>query len=301
VLCEPISPELALVDPALASRNGKEAAPVIDGLGSTNGNLATLNGAADAAVESTPSVESLLFKTGAISADQLGEIVRESVLTQRPVAAIALERGLTTPEALAVLSATAANGAAALEQPGDTGEPLADAVQLAPPVALAVAQTAIAEAPYVEAVAQPVPAEVPDVPAVPAVVQEFDLAVPVPLLASRESLDERVQAVVALAAHEAPPVPTPVAPVAPAPEPAPVALQPGVGVIASPGSFAILVRLQTGEQVPVETAATFEHAAELARSLAGRFASAEEWPLVAGRYLRPEAVVSIDITRAIEG
>ncbi len=275
----------------------------MDGLVSTNGHPPTLNGSVGGAVEhSTPSVESLLFSTGAISADQLGEIVRESVLTQRPVAAIALERGLTTPEALAALSAAAEN-VAAPEQPGDPGEPSPGTVQLPAPEALAVVPTAVAEAsaPFVEAVPEPAPIAAAEVAAAPVVAPDFGLAVPLPALASRESLDERVQAVVALAAHEAPAVPVPLAPVAPAPEPAPVALQPEAGVIAAPASFTILVRLQTGEQVPVEAAATFEHAAELARSLAGQFASADAWPLLGGRCIRPEAVVSIDITRALEG
>ena len=58
------------------------------------------NGAAASAVKDPPSLEGLLYAAGMVSADQLGELVRDAVLTQRPVAEIALERGFATVDVM---------------------------------------------------------------------------------------------------------------------------------------------------------------------------------------------------------
>ena len=69
---------------------------------------------------------------------------------------------------------------------------------------------------------------------------------------------------------------------------------------ATTSTFTILVRLQSGERLAADTAATFENAAEVARALAGELARAGEWPFVSGRFIRPTAIVSIDIERTLE-
>lgn len=74
----------------------------------------------------------------------------------------------------------------------------------------------------------------------------------------------------------------------------------GAGATSQTATFGVLVRLQTGEQLAVQSASSFEDAVEQAQSLAGRFSRAGEWPFIAGRCIRPEAVVSIDIERSLE-
>lgn len=220
---------------------------------------------ADTPSETAPPVEALLFNAGVISADQLGALVRDAVLTKRPVAALAVERGFATPEMLAAL------------QPGAGHE-------AAPPAATAPAPTSPPE-PQAE------PAEIvlPKL-AAPVVATEPAPAPtrPVPL----GSVDPRIQEAVAAHAPTHAPVPAAPAPamqtVAP-PAPAPVTT-----------TFTVFVHLGTGERLAAETAATFESAAEVARSLAGQFARATEWPLIAGRCIRPDAVVSVDIERTLE-
>lgn len=299
--CEPISPELALVDPALAFCDTTEAFPMIDSLDPTNMRPPTTNESADTTDESKPSVEALLFQSGAISADQLGELIRDSVLTQRSVASIALERGLTTTEMLTTLYTKA--WMAASEIPGQAEAPTtytAPTLEATPPpVRIAVSPMEPAatapQAPVAESIAAPtqqVTLEPQTVALEPKPVASL------PQLSQPESPDDRIQAAVTRAAPAPLPVPAPIA--APTPQEQTVAPSPAAVATPATASFAVLVRLQTGEQLAIDSAATFESAAELARSLAGRFSRAGEWPLISGRCIRPDAVVSIDIERALE-
>ena len=60
----------------------------------------------------------------------------------------------------------------------------------------------------------------------------------------------------------------------------------------------LVVRLLGGDEVEVGTFDERDDAVEAAEELVGRFTAAEaadEWPEVAGRFLRPGSVVSIDI------
>ena len=271
---EPISPELALIDPALAFRATEEALPTMISHESTNGSLPATNGSADALADNQVSVEALLFKSGAISADQLGELVRDSVLTQRPVVAIALERGLTTAEALAALQP---NGAVAAARAGAPEAPPAS--PSTPPAAMF----------------QAVPAPAVPTPTLQPIAAELEFAPSVLHPAPLASLDERVQAAVANAAQTDPLTAT-------QPREEPTVAGQATSVEAAPqASFALFVRLQNGEKLAVDSTETFEDAVEQAKSLAGRFSRAGEWPLIAGRCIRPECVVSIDIERALEG
>lgn len=237
------------------------------------------NGAAASAVKDPPSLEGLLYAAGMVSADQLGELVRDAVLTQRPVAEIALERGFATVDVMEKLL-------------GQVGLSLADVLGEAEPAP----QAAV---PGPEAAVAPPLADVLRVtlpgPPAPAPAQA---AVPVPVPAPDQIV----------VAPLAPPVPTIPLAVEPAPVSRPtyllsepVAPVPPVASAEASTTFAILVRLQTGERVAVDSAKTFEAASELALSLAGRFARAGEWPLFGGRCIRPEAVVSIDIERTLDG
>jgi hypothetical protein len=58
----------------------------------------------------------------------------------------------------------------------------------------------------------------------------------------------------------------------------------------------VVVRLVDGDRVLAGTAADADEAHRIAEELLAKFAQADTaWPLVDGRYVRPEAVVSIDV------
>jgi hypothetical protein len=90
------------------------------------------------------------------------------------------------------------------------------------------------------------------------------------------------------------PMPTPPQPERPAlevaPAPAPAAAQP------TGQRVKVFVRLTSGERVDAGSFGSLDQAkergAEIARTLA---ADAPEWPFVAGRFLRPDTIVSLDV------
>lgn len=86
--------------------------------------------------------------------------------------------------------------------------------------------------------------------------------------------------------------PAPVAQVepAPAPVPAPVAAPAPTGV-----RFQVLAHLTNGERVEIAVADDAEGAKAAALEATQKLREGSEWPLLAGRYVRPEAIVSIDI------
>ena len=101
----------------------------------------------------------------------------------------------------------------------------------------------------------------------------------------------------------------PVEPVAPPPAPTPAAPEPEPALTPaslrvpapepddpSPGSARVTIRLTTGERVAVAEFPTHDGAKEHARSLIRDLSdSGDEWPLVNGRFLRPETIVSVDV------
>ena len=88
------------------------------------------------------------------------------------------------------------------------------------------------------------------------------------------------------------PAPAPAIAAVPDPEPEPV-LQ-----TVSPTTAEIFVRLSNGERVPAGSfdseAAAEDRAGELMQALDGQ----GEWPRLDGRFIRPDAVVSIDVELA---
>jgi hypothetical protein len=266
---EPISPELALVDPELARSANDVEAVMID----------PLNQQQPAPAESRPSIETVLFSAGLMSADDLGELVRDAVVAQRPVAALAVERNLVTPQVLQALLDQAQLGisldeALGLADSAPAPAPAPDPAPAPPPVAVLP--------PPVSAVSYPEPAPAPPAP------------VPVPV-----AVPEPVSLPDPVVAPEPAPVPEPapapvlhaVAPVEePAPEPA-----------AAAEAFEIVLRLTNGDAVRVGGAASVDAAEDVARSTAQRLAGSTEWPFLAGRCIRPDAVVSVDVLRRLEG
>jgi hypothetical protein len=349
MLEEPISPELALVHGVPAGGWPAADRTMVDPL---DARRPAVTASPSSSVDASVSVEALIFQAGLITADQLGELVRDSVVLNRPAAEIAVERGLVSSAALQQVLAK-------VSPPAPVALPFPLPAEALPPHN-AVADVEPAIEPVIVAELHPV--VVPDAP--PAPVPAFSpfspealqaLIAPVP---TADPLPAEVQAVHEISSVEAP-EPPPVAPVAPAmppvaveqsppvvllsaepvhaaeepvvepgppamppmaaeppAEPAPLAsaMEPVLpatpSLVAEPPAepsptpvatvFAVLLRLQTGERIAVDTAASFEAAAEVARELAGRFARATEWPLLAGRCIRPEAVVSVDIERTLE-
>jgi hypothetical protein len=101
----------------------------------------------------------------------------------------------------------------------------------------------------------------------------------------------------------------PVEPVAPPPAPTPAAPEPEPALTPAslrvpapepddpnPGSARVTIRLTTGERVAVAEFPTHDGAKEHARSLIRDLSdSGDEWPLVNGRFLKPETIVSVDV------
>ena len=250
-----------------------------------------------------PSVEGLLFAAGAISADQLGEVVRDAVLSDRPVAAVALERGFVTREGLAELLQTSGAQTSLAEALGEA-EPAPSTVSV--PFAEDSARAVVSAATPIPVpqVVFTMPAEVP-LPAMSAVQQAVAAAAngaaPVEAAPVEAAPVEAAPVVTAAPVLEVVPVPAEIAPSPEAPlelsPPTAPELQPGVSAA---GSFAVSVRLESGERVAVETADSFDRAAGLARGVVESASSTGEWPFVSGRFIRPTAIVSIDIERTLE-
>ena len=307
-MVEPISPELALIDPQLANHLPRKAGPMIAPFDSENAPVPGANGSPSAAAD-PPSVEGLLFAAGAISADQLGEVVRDAVLSDRPVAAVAVERGFVTRDALAELLRTSGAHASVAEA---LGEP-----EVVPPAIDAMLTTVAI--PVDEGAARAIASVVHPLDAAPQAVATIPAQVPLPAMSA-------VQQAVAAAANG-------VAPAGPAAFAAVVAVEPLLEIVPEPtlqepareeapaarppidvplpvkseaqetstpsAAFVVSVRLESGERVAVVTAESLEHATELGRGLVETLSASGEWPFVAGRFIRPGAIVSIDIERAL--
>jgi hypothetical protein len=212
-------------------------------------------------------LERKLLQFGLVTMDQLGEAMREEAATGRPVAGILIERGWVTQEQLALLL--------------DPGPPVAVApepVVVAPapepaPVAVAVPELAVEPEPV------PQPVYLAEVPREPAP-EPAPLAPPPPPAAP-----EPVAEVVPVASEPVPAAPEP----APAPQ------------VAAPSSLAfhLYIRLSTGERIDANTFTDLNDAREHAEDLVKRLASnSHVWPHFGGRYIRPEAIISIDVEAA---
>jgi pyruvate dehydrogenase E2 component (dihydrolipoyllysine-residue acetyltransferase) len=136
------------------------------------------------------------------------------------------------------------------------------------PLAAAPAPEPVAAAPVAPPEPEPVPAPEPAAPAPPPAVA--------PLTEAPASAPAPAPA----------PGPVPAPAVAEAPEqPAPRA---GVGA-------RVLVRLENGERIDVGSFEGFEAAKERARALMAELRQSADWPFLSGRFVRPEAIVSIDV------
>jgi hypothetical protein len=196
-----------------------------------------------------------------------------------------LQFGLVTMDQLGeAMREEAATGrpvaAILIERGWVTQEQIAQLLEPAPPLAAAPAPTPepppfLAEVPQQPPAPEPVPVPVP-VPVVP----------PPPPPAP-----EPVAEVVPVAPEPILAVPAPVV----EPEPAPVP------PLAAPSSLAfhMYIRLSTGERIDANTFTNLNDARDYAEDLVKKLSSnSHVWPSFGGRYIRPEAIISIDVEAA---
>ncbi len=159
-----------------------------------------------------------------------------------------------------------------------TQDQLAQLLDPAPPLAVAPEPVAVA----------PAPAPVPLIVAVPELPVEPE---PEPVFVAEVPPEPAPPA-----PPPPPPAPEPIAEVAPvAPEPAPA---PQVAASSSL-AFHLYIRLSTGERIDANTFTDLTDAREHAEDLVKRLASnSHVWPHFGGRYIRPEAIISIDVEAA---
>jgi hypothetical protein len=238
-----VSPELALVDPELAHRlreNDMQDAVVreehVHDVNNGNGSTPTVR---QAPPEETRSLEALLFHGGLITADQLGDLIREQTATGTPVEELVRSRGYVQPEVLdRLLGRTQA--AAPAPAPGGFTTP--------------IELVSAAEAP---ASAADVVVELPTAFAAPEPEPMPSMAEPTPVPMAE--------------AAPAPPVVELAAAPAPAPEPEPPAAEhepEPEGRHAPELAFDVLVRLTDGYELLASSHASFADGEQAARSLA---------------------------------
>src|SRR5579862_699769 len=304
-----ISPELALIDPRLATQPRK-VDPMIAPFDSEDGTPPGPNGSPPRPdTQDPPSIEGLLFAAGAISADQLGEVVRDAVLNQRPVSAVALERGFVTKEVLdEVIAASGANaslGEALGERDPEASRTVVSVVQ---PVGAPVApQTLILPPPEVPAPVTAAAVQQAVAAAAPRPVAHQTLILPPPEPPAPVTAAAVQQSVAAAAPPPSADAPAIVVlpPQAPLPRIVTASADHDAPVAAAghasdaPASFAVSIRLDSGERVTVSSADGFDRATELARGIVETLSVSDGWPFASGRFIRPGAIVSVDIERAL--
>jgi hypothetical protein len=214
--------------------------------------------AAPAAAPAAAPLEALLLRFRLVTPDQMATAMREETETAKNLATIVVEKGWVSPEDLASVQAYADSRST---QPA------------------APAEAAPAPAPAPAPVVDAAPAFEPAPVAEPAPVFE-----PAPVVEPAPAFAPVAQAPAAVAPE---PVAQPLAP-PPAPEIAP---PPAPGATAT----RVLVRLTTGERVDCGTFEDRQSAHTRARELMRELREDGEWPFVAGRFVRPDAVVSIDL------
>jgi hypothetical protein len=198
-------------------------------------------------------------------------------------------------------------------------EPVAPVVEPAVPEPVAVELPApepavpLAEpvAPVAESVAESVPAA-PVLPVTPVATQpstngeglwlgDVQEATPPPVVApppvepAPEPI-QNVQVIESAPVLEAESLEAPAAPaVAPEPEPEPEAVAVAEPVATPTPSWAVELRLVSGERIEVGVHSSNEEALDAARAVVAHASIEGSWPFVDGRFLRPEAILSVDL------
>lgn len=205
--------------------------------------------------EVEPSPETLLFRTGLLNPDQLGELVQERVGSGRSVEEIVVERGWLDADTVA--RALGQDTAAAAEP-----TPVAAAAPHPDPFAV----------PVVELAPQPQSQPLP----------EPEIAAFVPAVAVEAASVEPIRV-----------------------EPLPVEPVPAESLLAESGpaaavEFRVSLRFVGSECVEVASHADAVEAKAAAYALVQQLSADDgSWPFVGGRFVRPEAVLSVDVDAVV--
>jgi hypothetical protein len=304
-----VSPELALVDPELALRlreSDMHGAVVredhVHDANNGNGSAPTVP---QARPEEARSLEALLFHGGLITADQLGDLIREQTATGTPVEELVRSRGYVQPEVLDRLlgrTQQAAEAPTAAEAAPEAGGFIAP-IELVP--------AAEAPAPAVAAVPEPTPIPAPEPVAVaaveaPAPAAEVVVELPTAFAAPEPELAPMAE-VTPMPVVEAAPAPVVELSVAPAPapmpepEPAPPQVEPeppaaehdpepAPEIQTVPElAFDVLVRLADGYELLASSHASLADGEQAARALA----AGGDWLDVGDGIVQRHAVAAI--------
>ncbi len=258
--------------------------PYANGNGAGHGLAQLVEPTPEEAPTAEPSPETLLFRTGLLSPDQLGELVQERVGSGRTVEEIVVERGWLDA---ATVAAALSQGTASAPVPAPAVEPHPD------PFAIPVAELTV----------QSIPVEPTQLAAA-----TFELA-PSPELQELPVAPEPEVLSFAPAVVEAPVEPAPVVlepvvlePVVPQPvvhEQPPAAELPAPAPAASV-EFRVTIRFVGNECVEIASHADAVAAKAAAQALVAQLSQEHgEWPFVGGRFVRPDAVLSVDVDAVV--
>jgi hypothetical protein len=180
--------------------------------------------------------------------------------------------------------------------PAAAAPPSGDGVWLAPPAAEPVAQPPLLVAPPAEPVAEPTLLAPPPVEPEPAQQPVVAPLVTEPLPAEPVVAFEPAPEIVEPVSVEVPAPPVEL-PEHPAAEHEPAASEePEDGP-----TWTVAVRLSDGDRVEVGTFRSSDEAKEQARTVALQLETGTNWPFFASRFLRPEAIVSVDLIESEQG
>lgn len=224
-------------------------------------------------------IESLLLRFRMITPAQLADAMKEEAVSGKSVSTIVVEKGWVTAEAMAQI---APDAAAAAPAPATEPEPAAAPAPV------------VEQAPVVEAPAPaPEPAPVAPEPAAP--------LMPEPVAEQPFLQPEASVAAAPPAPFVTEPEPEPetlIEALAPVVEPvavAPVEPELGRAAVSAPPVFQVLAHLTNGERVEISRAGDMDEAKAAATAAMHALRDGGDWPLLSGRYVRPESIISIDV------
>lgn len=226
-------------------------------------------------------IESLLLRFRMITPAQLADAMKEEAVSGKSVATIVVENGWVTAEAMAQIAPDEAAAAPAAEPASEPAEPAfaAPPAPVAEPPALAPELAPVAPEPVAPLMPEPVAEQT-----FPQLEATVAAAPPAPFVSELELEPETLIEAFA-------PIVEPV----PAPEPEPSAVEPEPAPVSGPLVFQVLAHLTNGERVEISRAADMDEARAAATAAMHALRDGGDWPLLSGRYVRPESIISIDV------
>jgi hypothetical protein len=235
--------------------------------------------------EATP--ETLIFRAGLLTPDQLGELVQERVSSGRTVQEIVVDRGW----------ADAATVARVLGLEPPAAEVATPVVEVVPPVTEIAPTVAEFAAPVAEIAAPAVEATPPVEPTTPVAEAATPAEVTAPVVELPLPSEHTTPAETAAPAET----------VAPAAVSEPASLHVVAAPVADASTepaeaeateleFRAILRFAGNEVTEIARFESAAEAKEAAHAIAAELAGARDaWPFLGGRYVRPEAVLSVDV------